>query len=111
MNCVRAKALKENCYPIPGGEGGREDNEKSPVEVPLKLRTNRRGIRREEVKVERRLIFARRTMRLRWSEGWLDEQRKWTRWLELVVPEEVGKTGPRGIMPSPGLRSRIMSVS
>lgn len=41
-------------------------------------------------------------MRLRWSEGWLDEQRKWTRWLELVVPEEVGETGPRGMMPSPG---------
>lgn len=55
VNCVCAKAHKENCYPIPGEEGGREDNEKSPVEVPLKLRTNWRGIRREGVKVGKKV--------------------------------------------------------
>lgn len=51
MNCVPAKALKENCYPIPDAEGDREDNRKSPIEVPLKLRTNWKGIRREGVKL------------------------------------------------------------
>ena len=31
----------ENYYPIPGGQGVEEDHERSPVEVPLKLKLAR----------------------------------------------------------------------